>query len=152
MRCFIYAGLLLSAPLLLACGSSEPVSESDQQSAQALLSTGQLLYAEGDTANALLNYREAIDLNPNSAIAHANRAGLFAAQQNYPKAIADYNCAIALDPELAGAYGGRGLARHYNGDTRSGVDDLWQAAQLFRDQGRMSDFYATISVIQRLAP
>ncbi|PSN20118.1 hypothetical protein C7271_03755 [filamentous cyanobacterium CCP5] len=148
----IYLGLLVTAPLLLACGSAEIVSDADQQAAQELLETGQLLYAEGDTTSALINYRDAIDRNPNNPVAYANRAGLLAAQQNYPKAIADYTCAINLNPELAGAYGGRGLARHYNGDTNAGVDDLWQAAQLFRDQGRMNDFYATIGIIQRLAP
>lgn len=152
MRRFIFAGLLVAAPLLLACGSAEPISESDQQAAQERLATGQLLYADGDAPNALLNYSEAIDLNPNSASAYANRAGLFAAQQNYTKAITDYDCAIELDPELAGAYGGRGLARHYSGNTTDGASDLWQAAQLFRDQGRMNDFYATLSVLQRLAP
>lgn len=147
-----FLAVLLTAPILLACGSPEPISESSQQQASELIETGRLLYGEGNAADAIVNYSDAIALDPNSAIAYANRGGVLAAQRNYTKAIADYSCAIQLNPDLAGAYGGRGLAHHYNGDTNAGVSDLWQAAQLFRDQGRMNDFYRTIDIIQRLAP
>lgn len=149
---FISFALVGVAPLLLACGTPQPVSQESQQQASELLQTGRLLYGEGNVTDAIVNYSDAIALDPNNAIAYANRGGALAAQEDYGKAIADYDCAIRLDPSMAGAYGGRGLAHHLSGDTSTGVADLWEAAQLFREQGRMDDYYRTLTIIQRLAP
>ena len=148
----LLTALTLAAPLLLACGSPESISEAAQQDATDLLQIGRQRYEEGDATGAIASFTDAIERNPNNPLVYANRGGVLAAQSDFTAAIADYSCAIELEPELAGAYGGRGLAHYHNGDSTAGVEDLWQAAQLFRDQGEMNSYRATMGIIQRLEP
>ena len=55
-----------------------------------------------DEAEAM--YREALQLEPGSALAHNNQGTLFRAQNRLDEAIASFRAAIALDPRLASAH------------------------------------------------
>jgi tetratricopeptide (TPR) repeat protein/S1-C subfamily serine protease len=57
---------------------------------------------------ALLAINEAIALSPRAAF-YSNRGTTYAALKDYPKAIADYTKAIAINSEYADAYNNRGL-------------------------------------------
>ena len=60
---------------------------------------------------AILDYDEAIRLDPNSAILFVNRGSAKHQLRRYPAAIIDYDAAIRLDSTDANAYFRRGLAR-----------------------------------------
>ena len=112
----------------------------------------QLQHHKGHLEAALRLYTEAIQLNPSHVLAYVARGGILGSLENYDGAIADYNAALDLNPELAGAYGGRGLARYRSGETTAGAQDLLQAARLYRAQDRPGEFYSTLRVIQQLDP
>ena len=60
---------------------------------------------------AILDYDEAIRLDPNDALAYYNRGYDKGELRRYAAAIADYDEAIRLDPNDAHAYFNRGYAK-----------------------------------------
>ncbi len=56
-------------------------------------------------------FTEAIERNPNSAVAYFNRGNAYQAQKRYLRAISDYDLAIKRQPRMAQAYQNRGLAK-----------------------------------------
>lgn len=58
-----------------------------------------------------------------------------AEQGNYVVAIEHYNRALSMNPELAPAYLGRGVARYRLGDEAGATQDAETAAELFSAQG-----------------
>jgi tetratricopeptide (TPR) repeat protein len=70
--------------------------------------------------------------------------------QNFQGAIADYNQAIKLDPNLPEAYGNRGFLRARLGNKQKGLEDLQQAAKLFLDSGNMAGYQQTLTYIQMI--
>jgi tetratricopeptide (TPR) repeat protein len=135
---------------MASVSSSETVAAA-QDAAQQHFQQGRRHYSKGNYKAAIEQYSAAIKLDPEFTNAYIARGGALGALEEYAAAIDDYTVAIGLDPELAGAYGGRGLARFRNGDD-AGVEDLWHAAQLYREQEKMNDYFRTLSVIQRLDP
>jgi tetratricopeptide (TPR) repeat protein len=122
-----------------------------QEQAQQHFQQGQRHYSKGNLKAAIEHYSAAIKIDPEFINAYVARGRVLGVLEDYSAAIEDYTTAIDLDTELAGAYGGRGLARFRNGDNE-GIQDLWQAAQLYREQDKMNDYFRTLSIIQRLAP
>jgi tetratricopeptide (TPR) repeat protein len=61
----------------------------------------------GDYDNALDDYDEAIQIDPNFAKAFNNRGGVYFKKKEHDRAIADYDEAIRLDPNYANAFLGR---------------------------------------------
>jgi tetratricopeptide (TPR) repeat protein len=57
---------------------------------------------------ALVDYNQAIKLDPNYAPAYGNRGNVYYARKQYKLALIEYNQAIKLDPNLALAYCSRG--------------------------------------------
>ena len=53
---------------------------------------------------------------------------------DYQGAIADYNQAIRLKPDLAEAYHNRGLIRQARGEKQEALADFHKAAELFQKQ------------------
>jgi tetratricopeptide (TPR) repeat protein/S1-C subfamily serine protease len=103
-----------------------------------------------DYPKAIADYTKAIAINPEYAKAYGNRGLSYHKLKDYPKAIADYTKAIAINPEDANAYGGRGLSYAGSGDTQQAKEDLQTAAQLFRQQGRMTDYEKAMQILQQL--
>ncbi|MEP7292503.1 MAG: tetratricopeptide repeat protein [Chloroflexota bacterium] len=62
---------------------------------------------EGDLDRGIFYYSTALSIIP-SDIAYLGRAGLYFAQQEYAKALADYTSAIQLSPGFEGSYAARG--------------------------------------------
>ena len=57
---------------------------------------GSALHAQGQWADALASYQQALWLDPNDAHAYYNRGGAYYRQRQFDKAINDYNEVIRL--------------------------------------------------------
>ncbi|MFM2433260.1 MAG: repeat-containing protein YrrB, partial [Cyanobacteriota bacterium] len=65
-------------------------------------------------------------------------------------AIADYDQAIKLKPDNAEAYYNRGIARSALGDKKGAVNDYQQAADLYKQQGKTTDYEDALNKIKKL--
>jgi tetratricopeptide (TPR) repeat protein len=93
---------------------------------------------------AIADFTEAIAINSDDAEAYLYRGISYQLSIDYPKAITDVTKAIAINPEDAEAYRVRGLIYLGTQDIRRGKQDLQTASQLFRQQGRMTDYEETM--------
>ena len=124
-------------------------------------------YAEqGDLAQAIADYSQAIALDPQGAYAYNNRGHAYYTQGDLAQAIADYSQAIALDPQDAAAYTGRGYAYYTQGDLAQAIADYDAAIALdpqyahaynnrgnaYRDQGDLPQAVADYTQAIALDP
>lgn len=148
-------GCLVTGTAALAI-ASEPLPSQNLAStaseAETLYRQGVLQYEKGNLEAAIALYTESLALNPASPETYSARAGAYGNLKDYEAAIADYSAAIDLDEDLAPAYGGRGLAKALQGELNEGVHDLWTAAQLFRAQNQVEQYYKTLAIIEGVAP
>lgn len=101
--------------------------KSDLHSALIYYQNGFKKKEMGFNNNAIIDFDNAISLNPNYAPAYYNRGSAKANIRNYKGAIADYNMAIALKIQpliLVVIYYQRGLAKIADGDREGGCIDL----------------------------
>jgi tetratricopeptide (TPR) repeat protein len=63
-----------------------------------------------DFDSAIVDYNQAIRLDPQNVDAHINRGVAYYAKGDSDRAIADYERALRLDPNNADAYNNRGVA------------------------------------------
>jgi tetratricopeptide (TPR) repeat protein len=94
---------------------------------------------------------------PSTPIATAPKADDFfiQAEDNYDKgdyrgAIAAYNQAININPNLAQAYYRLGLTRSKSGDNQKAVENLQKATELFAAQGKKADAIRSQGVVHSL--
>ncbi|MEH2266888.1 MAG: tetratricopeptide repeat protein, partial [Nostoc sp.] len=73
-------------------------------------------------------------------------------QGNHKLAIADFNQALQINPNLADAYGNRGLAEYALGDRKNAINDLEQAASLFQRQGDTLRYKQTQALLEQIQP
>ncbi|MFQ6058738.1 MAG: tetratricopeptide repeat protein [Anaerolineae bacterium] len=86
--------------------------------------------ARGDYDRAIADYDQAIQLEPDLAIAYSNRGVAYIAKGDYDRAIANFDQAVKLDPEYAVAYYNRGVAYDHKGDHDRAIVDHDQAIKL----------------------
>ena len=67
-------------------------------------------HEKGDYDRAILDYDQAVRLNPSHANAFSNRGVAYARKGDYDRAIQDYDEAIRLNPNHADAFSNRGVA------------------------------------------
>jgi tetratricopeptide (TPR) repeat protein len=113
--------LLTSIIILSSC-------ESKKEKAKIHLDKGIELTTKSDLENALIEFNEAVRLDPENADAWYYRGNTHYNLYKVEKALADYDKAIELNPEHVDAYTNRGNARVYNGDIDGGCAD-WKKAQ-----------------------
>jgi tetratricopeptide (TPR) repeat protein len=90
-----------------------------------------LVYIEqGNLESAIVDFSDAIRLNPNYAEAYSNRGLARYEQGDLESAIADFTDAIGLDANLAQAYVNRGTARYNQGELESAIADFTNAIDL----------------------
>jgi len=77
---------------------------------------GRIALRHGDARRAIVDFDEAIQLNPNRAALYRDRAQAHRQNGDLERAIEDYDAAIAHDPRLAAPYHQRGLALAATGD------------------------------------
>jgi tetratricopeptide (TPR) repeat protein len=73
---------------------------------------------------------QAIVLNPNYALAYANRGNFLIVDGKEKEALADLERAIKLDPKMSYAYAGRGIVKETFGDRQGAISDYKQAIKL----------------------
>jgi class 3 adenylate cyclase/TolB-like protein len=79
----------------------------------------------------------ALSKEPNNAAVHTVRALLAFVRKQFSDALSKLDVAIEIDPNLAGAYGLRGVSRLFIGRTEEDIPDLQTALRLSpRDPGR----------------
>jgi tetratricopeptide (TPR) repeat protein len=109
------AGLLLAslAALAGACtttapapGTAEAVDRavSNSELAATHNDRGNALFNQGEFAGAMVEYREAIRLDPNSAVAHSNLGRAMVNQGELEQALAEFREASRLEPTNAGLW------------------------------------------------
>ncbi len=62
----------------------------------------------------------------------------------------DFDTAIQLAPDLAEAYGNRGLLRYQLGNSQMAIADLQRAADLFQSGGDRQSYQQTLEFIQQV--
>jgi tetratricopeptide (TPR) repeat protein len=86
----------------------------------------------GILKQALADCNEALRLMPGNASTHDSRGFIFLKMTNFDAAVSDYDAALQVDPKLAFALYGRGLARLRNEDP-AGEADITAAKALQAD-------------------
>ena len=81
------------------------------------------LHQQGDFQKAKNYYDQAIDLDPQFAVAHNGRGSAKRALGDHQGAITDYDQAIKLDPQLVVAYYNRGDSKRALGDHQGAITD-----------------------------
>jgi hypothetical protein len=90
-----------------------------------------------------------IDLNPQYARAYSNRAKL--KQKDYPGSLSLQECsANTLDPKLSEAYHNRAILKKRNKDQAGAIQDLHQAAKLYRAQSKTRELQTAIDFLREL--
>lgn len=98
--------------------------------ANALLKRANALQAKGDYDRAIVDYTEALRLEPTAAILFHNRGNAWLRKADYARAIADYGEAIRLQPIYPTAFNNRGSARFSLGDHAGAMADYNRAIRL----------------------
>ena len=106
----------------------------------SLLTVGQASYRAGRSEEAISYFNVALDLlgtmEPNKcqvAATYFYRGTAYARKEEYDRAIADFDQAIELQPDVAGAYYNRGNAYYYKGEYDRAIADYDQAVELQPD-------------------
>ena len=92
--------------------------------------SGNRAYFNGNYQGAISEYSQALELNPQNAIAYRNRGTSYANLKNYSGAAGDFSKVIEIEPNNASGYVGRGAAYIYMGQYNSAISDLTRAIEL----------------------
>ncbi len=106
---------------LAACGGNR---------AQEHLDAGNTAFEAGNHQQAIAEYDQAIELDPEMAMAYYNRGRAYLSLGEYEKVIADLDRAIELDPEMAMAYNNRGYVYDNLGEYEKAIADYDRALEL----------------------
>jgi len=80
-----------------------------------------------DTIGALNDYSEAIEFNPQHALAYYNRGVIKQEINDHQGAIADYSKVVVIDPVFAQAYVNRGVSKKELKNYQGAIDDYGKA-------------------------
>jgi tetratricopeptide (TPR) repeat protein len=127
-RGWVIGGIATSAPVLVGGVLLMLLAKSGQT--EVYLTQGYGALERGDFQSAVELFDQALDLDPQSAMACSGRGWAYYGLGEYSEAITSYNQAIALDPNLAMAYNNRGLAYAAQGQWEQAMADYDQAIAL----------------------
>jgi spermidine synthase len=94
---------------------------------------GIALRNQGNTSEAILSYKKAIELHPDLAQAHNNLGSAFMSKGNTSEAIVHYKTAIELKPDYANAHNNLGSALVNQGNTSEAILYYKKAIELKPD-------------------
>ncbi len=101
-----------------------------QLMAWALNRRGEVLTDQNRNEEALADFEDAINLNPQRWQALHNRAVCYAMQGDFERALADFDRTIEIKPDYANARFNRGEIYYEQGEYRRAIDDYNQAIRL----------------------
>lgn len=135
--------LVLFAFVLAACGGQnqpEPTSGRQDQSTQTtdsvsgqlqrIYNSGSAHFEEGEYELAIVDFDEAIQLDPTFALAYSTKGFTLIFLGLFQLAIDELDDAIRLDPQAEGAYRNRALAYVGLGQEQRGIEDFDTAIRL----------------------
>ena len=110
------------------------VLSSNQKKVQRHLQLGERFLNEMDYDSAVLEFSNAIEVDPRSELAYLGRGEAYAAQGEYELAEQDYTTVIEeLNPESIPAYVGRAEVYEASGDSERAEDDRQQAITIYEE-------------------
>jgi tetratricopeptide (TPR) repeat protein len=118
------------SPELVISACSAVIKSGGWRGKAAYNNRGNAYFADKDYDRAIVDYTEAIRLDPKYALAQNNRGNAYKAKGDYDSAIADYTETIRLDPEDALAYFKRGNAHEAKKDYGRAIADFTEAIEL----------------------
>ena len=83
-----------------------------------------------DYDRALLDFGEAIRIDPSFARAFANRGAVYGAKQDFEKALADFSRVLTLEPRSAHAFADRAGMHRLNGQDDAAIKDYTEAIRI----------------------
>ncbi|ACK69390.1 Tetratricopeptide TPR_2 repeat protein [Gloeothece citriformis PCC 7424] len=108
----------------------------------------QILEIAQNNADEIEMLSELIRDNPDDAYAYLQRGAIYAANEDYQKAIQDYNQSLTLDSNNAQAYNYRGTAYYWLENYQQALEDFNQALSLKPDVALL--YYNRAYVRQKL--
>ncbi|MFM7369817.1 MAG: tetratricopeptide repeat protein [Sphaerospermopsis kisseleviana] len=69
---------------------------------------------------------------------------------NWQGAIENFDQAIRINPNVAEAYGIRGIARLQLGDVKGATEDLQKAADIFQHKGKIAEYQEVMNIIKEI--
>ncbi|MFO5529428.1 MAG: tetratricopeptide repeat protein [Cuspidothrix sp.] len=105
----------------------------------------------GDKQGAIEDYTQAIKIDPNYVNAYNNRGLARSDLGDKQGAIEDYTQAIKIDPNYVNAYNNRGLARDDLGDKQGAIKDFQTAANIYKKEGKETDYQDAMEKIKNLS-
>lgn len=103
-----------------------------------------------DLKTAMLDFSEAIQLNPNDYRAYYNRGCACGISGDNSCAIRDFTESLKLNPTNAQAYLNRGIAYHQLDREQSAIADLQEAVKYFAQQGETKTYEKTFLLLKNL--
>ncbi|MDZ8050033.1 MAG: tetratricopeptide repeat protein [Aulosira sp. ZfuVER01] len=97
---------------------------------QFYVNLGDKSFEQGESDTAIINYNQALQLNPQNAEVYYKRGMVRYHLGDYEGAIADYTQVIQVNLNHTKAYNQRGLARYQLGDYQAAIDDYTQALRI----------------------
>ncbi len=111
--------------------ASQPAPTKEELSAEGYFNRAYDKFKnQGDIEGAIVDYTEAIRLNPNDSNAYFNRGFARETRGDVDEAIADYTEAIRLNPNDATAYNNRGIGHKARGDLDHAIADYTEAIRI----------------------
>jgi len=120
-RCMNACRFTLIAVLIIISGCS-----SKHHQAESFVKQGIQNVQKGDLDEALDDFDQAIELNPQNANAYYNRGIVKSRLKDWDGAIADFTDSIKFNPQHVGAYFYRGIAKQQNSDLQGALADYTQ--------------------------
>jgi tetratricopeptide (TPR) repeat protein len=160
LKTLALVALLLLTPLhafaqtaeeALKKGNKAAYQQGQNTEAIEALEKGYWAYGKGQKTEAIQYYTQAIQLNPQYALAYSNRGATKSGLGDQTGAMRDYNTAIRLNPKYADAYCNRGIVKAQSGDKRGAFVDLEKAKQLFVEQGNMEAYKNAIEIQKKVS-
>ena len=125
-KTFVYTVLIaLSIVLQVACSSN-----TDNKRADNHYNNGLQYAVSGNFELAIVEYDQAIALNPNHAYAYNERGATYYQVHDLYQAISDFSKAIELDSTYTYAYNNRGISYANLGDYDNAIADFSKAIEL----------------------
>jgi tetratricopeptide (TPR) repeat protein len=121
--------------------SAIDISNNNQKKAEVLLLRGSCHIQNGDITEAILDFSEAINLEPNSADAFFERGTAHFVNADFAPSLSDLDSAIRLDDSYAKAYGNRGIVYRQQGDHKQAIQEFDHAIQLMGSSSEAASAY-----------
>jgi tetratricopeptide (TPR) repeat protein len=125
----------LLSTMLVACGGGTPPppTATPTPSASDHAAQGNAYYDQGQFEEAVAEFEEALQLDPDDAETHYNLGLAYKALGKVDEAIGEYQEAIRLDPDLAEAHNGLGNAYSDQGRLDAAIAEYEEAIRLDPD-------------------